>query len=87
MVYRSHPARANLSISDYYGRIRSKAIGYSSNYLLEMLKIHIPKYTRADMSVKCLFNDNSKRNPKTKNINGLEFNKLALDLNNSSLTP
>ena len=86
-MYRSHPARANLSISDYYGKIISKAICYSSNYLLEMLKIHIPKYTRDDMSFKCIFNDNSKRNPKTKNINGLEFNKLAIDLNNFSLAP
>jgi len=52
-----------------------------------MLKMHIPKYTCVDKCVKCLLNDNSIRNPKTKNINGLEFNKLAIDLNNFSLAP
>ena len=50
-----------------------------------MLKIHTPKYTSADMRFKDLFDDNSKRNPKTKNINGLEINKLALDHVNFSL--
>ena len=79
LVYRSHPARRNQIIHDYQDVKISGAIGYSTNYLIEMLKNKIPTYTCAQFRVECILNKNSKRSSETYNIGGLKFNKLSID--------
>jgi hypothetical protein len=80
LVYRSHPARMNTSVDNYCGKIVSGAIGYSTNYLIEMLKINIPTYSCADLNVDSILNNNSIRGSEIKVINGFIFNKLILEI-------
>ena len=80
LVYRSHPARNNKTISNYEGDKISGAIGYTTNYLIETLKKGIPTFTCSKPSVNCILNNNSKRNYKIIDLHGLKFVKLNLDI-------
>jgi hypothetical protein len=81
LVYRSHPARRNQSIKEYNENAVSGVIGYTTNYLIETLKLKIPTYTCSHSSVKCLLNKNTKRILKSVQIGGLQFDRLTIDFN------
>ena len=80
LVYRSHPARNNKTISNYEGDKISGAIGYTTNYLIETLKKDIPTFTCSKPSVNCILNKNSKRNSEIIDLHGLKFVKINLDI-------